>query len=105
MNENGYLIPANAKRGNLIFSVFRPIDVMILGIGLGISIILLIILDTGNIIQAVIGCIPLLIAVLLVIPVANHHNVLVAIISIIEFYKNPREYKWKGWCIYEQDKE
>ena len=105
MNENGYLIPANAKRGNLIFSTFRPIDLIILLVGFAIAIVGLIVVDTGNIINVVIACIPLLIAVLLVIPIPNHHNVLVAIISVIEFYYNPRIYKWKGWCVYEQDKK
>lgn len=105
MNGNGYLIPANAKRGNLIFSAFKPIDLIILGIGLTISVISLIIIDTSNVISVVIACIPLLIAVLLVIPIPNHHNVLVAIISVIEFYYYPRIYKWRGWCVYEQDKK
>ena len=105
MNDNGYLIPANAKRGNLIFSTFRPIDLIILLVGLVISIVSLIVVDTGSIINVVIACIPLLIAVLLVIPIPNHHNVLVAIISVIEFYYYPRIYKWKGWCVYEQDKK
>ena len=103
MNNNGYLIPANAKRGNLIFSVFRPIDLIILGVGFAISIISLIIVNTDNVINVIVACIPLLVAVLLVIPIPNHHNVLVAIISVIQFYYNPRTYKWKGWCVYEQD--
>lgn len=105
MNQNGYLIPANAKRGNLIFSAFRPIDLIILGVGFAVSIVGLIIIDTSNIISVIIACIPLLIAVMLVIPIPNHHNVLVAITSMIEFYYNPRIYKWKGWCVYEQDKK
>lgn len=102
---NGYLIPANAKRGSLIFNMFKPIDLILLGIGFAISVISLIVIDTGNVINVIIACIPLLIAVLLVIPIPNHHNVLVAIISVIEFYYNPRIYKWKGWCVYEQDKK
>ena len=104
MNNNGYLIPANAKKGSLIFSIFRPMDLIILVIGLVITIIWLIAIDTTDILQVVIACLPLAITVLLVIPIPNHHNVLVAIISIIEYYKNPRYYKWKGWCIHEQDK-
>lgn len=104
MDENGYLIPANAKRSSLIFSAFRPIDLIILGIGFVITFVALMLIDTGDIIAVIIVCIPLLIAVLLVIPIPNYHNVLVAITSVIEFYYNPRIYKWKGWCVYEQDK-
>lgn len=105
MNDNGYLIPANAKRGNLIFSVFKPLDLVLLLIGFAITVSALLFIDTSNILSVMIACIPLLIVVLLVIPIPNYHNVLGAIISVIEFYYNPRVYKWKGWCVYEQDKK
>ncbi len=103
MNENAYLIPANAKRGSLIFNIFRPVDLIILGIGLAITIVALIMVDTQNIINVIIACLPLMIAVLLVTPVVNHHNVLVVLISIFEYYYYQHTYKWKGWCVYEQD--
>ena len=105
MIDNQYRIPANAKKGMLMFSVFRPIDLIILGVGFAISLLALLIIDTSNVIYVIIACLPLAICVLLVIPIPNHHNVLVALTSMVEFYKNPRIYKWKGWCIYEQDKE
>ena len=101
---NGYMIPANAKRGNLIFNFFRPVDLIIMLVGFFISVFSLIFADTDNLVIVVIACLPLLIAVFLVIPVPNHHNILVSIGSIYSYYHNPRVYRWKGWCIYEQDK-
>ena len=41
---NGYLVPANAKRGTLIFNIFRPIDLYIALGGGGVTIILFFIL-------------------------------------------------------------
>ena len=38
---NGYLIPANTKKSLLIFGMLRPVDAIILGTGIGISVILL----------------------------------------------------------------
>ena len=40
MNE--YFIPANTKRGQLIFNIFKPIDLAIAIIGVSMTIILLI---------------------------------------------------------------
>ena len=33
--NNQYLIPANTKKGGLIFNIFQPIDLWIFGIGVG----------------------------------------------------------------------
>ena len=38
MNDRRFLIPANAKRGLLIFSFFRPFDLILFGTGMLISI-------------------------------------------------------------------
>ena len=42
---NGSLVPANTKKSMLIMSMLRPVDAIILGIGISISVILLIILN------------------------------------------------------------
>ena len=35
---NGYLVPSNAKRGTLIFNIFRPFDLILFSVGVVISI-------------------------------------------------------------------
>jgi len=102
---NGYLIPANTKKGTLIFNMFRPIDLMIFGIGIGVSIILLAIVPSTNLIAVTIALLPVCICGLLVVPVPNYHNVLCALGSIWNFYTKRRKYIWKGWCFYEQFKD
>ena len=99
---NGYLIPANAKKGTLIFNIFRPFDLMLFGGGIGVTLILLAILQNSNIILTLLALLPVSITGLLVFPVPNYHNVLCAIISIYSFYTGRRKYIWKGWCFNEQ---
>jgi hypothetical protein len=43
-----YLVPANSKKSTLIFSLFRPIDLLIFGIGTVITFVLLMILPLQN---------------------------------------------------------
>ena len=101
---NGYLIPANSKRGTLIFNIFRPIDLMIFGVGIVVSLIALAIVPSTNIVAVTIALLPVCICGLLVVPMQNYHNVLCAITSIYRFYTERRRYVWKGWCFYEQFK-
>ena len=101
---NGYLIPANSKRGTLIFNIFRPIDLGIFIGGITISLIALAIVPSTNIIAVIIALLPVCICGLLVVPMPNYHNVLCAITSIYKFYTERRRYVWKGWCFYEQFK-
>lgn len=102
MRDYGYLIPANSKRGQLIFNFFRPIDLLVFGIGATISIIWLIFVNTGGTFIVLLACVPLLISTLLVVPIPNYHNTLVALQSIIKYYKENNKYKWRGWCIYDE---
>ena len=102
MDENLYLIPANAKKGNLIFNIFRPFDLILFCIGIGISFLFLMIVSTSNIVMVVLACLPGAICTLLVVPLPYYHNVLCVIQSVIEFYSNRRKYIWKGWCLYER---
>ena len=97
-----YLIPANAKKGTLIFNIFRGIDLIIFGVGITITIILLMIIKNGNIVLTTISLLPVSVAGLLVFPVPNYHNVLCALTSIYKFYTGRRKYVWKGWCFNEQ---
>lgn len=103
MNE--YLVPANTKKAMLIFSILRPIDAIILGVGIGISIIALLIVNNAGTVATIIACIPMVLSLILVLPIPNYHNTLVALQSIIRFYNERRNYIWKGWCIYNEFKE
>ncbi len=101
---NGTLVPANTKKSMLILSMLRPIDAMILGIGISISVILLILFSNGGTLITLVSCIPMAISLILVMPIPNYHNTLVALQSIYRFYNERRNYIWKGWCIYDEYK-
>ena len=102
---NGFLVPANAKRGTLIFNIFRPFDLMLFGIGMSATFLMLALFANSSLISTLISLLPGSICGLLVIPVPNYHNVLCALISIYHFYSGRRRYYWKGWCFYEQVKD
>ena len=108
MNNNQFLIPANTKRGKLILSIFRPIDLGIFLTGVIISFGLLILLTNMGVNGwwNILAVLPGLIATGLVVPISNYHNVMVCIGEIINFYSNNRNYKWRGWCaVYESERE
>lgn len=108
MDNNQFLIPANTKRGKLIASIFRPIDLGIFLTGVILTFSILLILNTLKITGwwNILAIFPGLIAVGLVIPIPNYHNVMVCIGEIINFYSNNRNYKWRGWCaVYEFERE
>ena len=45
---NGCLVPANAKRGTLIFNIFRPVDLIMFSVGAGLSLLLLMITQSSS---------------------------------------------------------
>ena len=94
-----YLIPANSKKSMLIFGFFTTLDLIIFGSGASISILLLMIIETNDIMQVMIMCIPLLFALFMVTPIPHYHNVMTLIGNMISFYSNNRKYIWKGWCV------
>ena len=98
---NQYLIPANANRGKLIFGFFRPIDLIVFGVGIFMTFILLLIFqnDMSNLATALGVLSPALITGFLVLPVPNQHNIMVVIENIYNFFfVDRRRYIWKGWC-------
>lgn len=103
---NQYLIPANSKKSMLIFGIFRPVDLIVFGIGVASSLLMLIILpieDSMGIL--VISLLPLLVTGLLVFPVAHYHNTLTVLISIYDFYTQRQKFIWKGWCAKSETRE
>lgn len=99
---NGFLIPANAKRGTLILNIFRPFDAIMFGTGMMVTLLLLILVDSNDTIMILLSCLPVAITGLLVIPIPNYHNVLCALQSIFRFFMERRNYYWRGWCFYEK---
>ena len=100
--NNQFLIPANTKKGQLLFSMFRPVDLAILVTGVVVTLLLLLLLNDASTLIRILSIFPLVVCALLVFPIPNYHNSLVAIQEIINFYSNNRNYKWRGWCaVYE----
>lgn len=99
---DGYLVPANAKKGTLILNIFRPLDLIMFGVGAGVSLLLLMMIPSDNTIAILISCLPVGITGLLVVPIPNYHNVLCAIQSILRFFIERRNYYWRGWCFYDK---
>ncbi len=98
---NGYLVPANAKKGTLIFNMFRPFDLILFVTGCVISFTTLLIFQNSGTLVILLCCLPAAITGLLVVPIPNYHNVMTAIQSMIRFLTERRTYIWKGWCFYE----
>ena len=95
---NDYLIPANSKKGQLLFGVFRPIDLGVLISGAFVTLLLLFIIKGDEIPTIVVKLLPLTICVLLVVPVPYYHNVLVLIQEAVIFIMEPKQFSWRGWC-------
>ena len=96
--NNNYLIPANSKRSQLILGFFTLRDLILFGSGVGLTLILLIVIQSADIIIMLLILAPALITGFLVIPLENYHNVLQFIINIYSFYSGRRLYIWRGWC-------
>ena len=101
-----YLIAANSKRAQLIFNIFRPLDLGIALTGAGITLILFLIVEPDTIWSALGTLAPLLIAAFLVLPIPNYQNVLCILINVYRFYFEERQqFKWKGWCAKDEFKD
>lgn len=99
---NQYLIPANSKKGQLIFNLFRTIDLVVLLIGGVLTLAFMIVLPGDQLWVLVIKLLPICVCALLVMPLANYHNVMVFVREMIAFYYREmnmqNRYRWKGWC-------
>jgi hypothetical protein len=95
--NNDYLIPANSKKSLLIFGLFNKLDLIIFLSGIGVSLLLLLILPVDKLVFAIIALAPGCICGLLVLPVANYHNVRTIIRLAYEFYTTRQQFIWKGW--------
>ena len=95
-----YLIPANTKRGTLIFGLFRPIDLGIFGTGVIVSLLAILICQNmlSSTIITVMCIAPALISGILVATVPYYHNVLNVLVEGYEFITTRQKLVWKGWC-------
>ena len=96
---NDYLIPANTKKGQLIFGMFKPFDLMLLSIGVLISIAILAFVPISNTVLVLIALAPGVVCGALVVPIPNYHNLLTIIIELYEFIVNRQKFRWRGWCV------
>jgi len=101
VNEN-YLIPANTKKGQLILGLFLPIDLIIFGSGLTITMLLVMILPMETTWIAIMAIMPGLVTGALVLPVAYYHNVRQLIVEIYQYFTKRNRYTWKGWCFIDE---
>ena len=95
---NNYLIPANSKKSQLIFNVFRIIDLIILLTGAFITTMLMFIFKGDTVKELAIKLSPVGICLFLVMPLPFYHNVLVYLQEVVIYFMNPRRYYWRGWC-------
>ena len=103
---NQYLIAANSKKGQLIFSVFRPIDLGIAITGAVITFIMFLIIQPSSLLPGIIVLLPVLVCAFLVMPVPNYHNILCILQNIYNFYfVDKNELVWRGWCCKDEYKD
>ena len=95
---NNYLIPANSKKSQLILGFFTPVDLILFGSGVGVTLIALLVIQSANIGIMMLILAPALITGFLVMPVPNYHNVLQFIVNVYSYFSDRRTYYWKGWC-------
>lgn len=101
-----FLIPANSKKSMMIFGLFFPFDLILFGIGIGITLLLMIILPIADTVMAIVAIAPAVITGFLVFPIPNYHNVLTVLIGVWRFFTTRQRFVWKGWCVQdEQEKE
>lgn len=96
---NRYLIPANSKKSQLIFSIFRPFDLILFGVGLTVTLLLMAIIKTDDIIVMACLVAPGVLSGILVLPIPYYHNVMGFFGSLFNYLSSRKRYYWKGWCI------
>ena len=94
-----YLIPANTKKSMLLFGLFTTVDLIIFGTTMGITLLMLLILNISTLPIGLLAITPGLIGAFLVFPVPNYHNMLTIIKNVYMFYTTRQKFVWKGWCV------
>ena len=94
-----FLIPANSKKSMLIFGIFTWFDLILFSIGLGTTILLLLIVSPSTFWGAIIDLAPAVICSFLVLPIPHYHNTLTVLKEVWTFYTTRQRFIWKGWCV------
>lgn len=97
--NNQYLIPANSKKSQLIFSIFTGFDLAMFAIGIATTIILMLAIKTDSIAIMMLLMMPGVLTGLLVLPIPNYHNVMGFLKSMLNYFGSRKQYYWKGWCV------
>jgi len=96
---NMYIIPANSKKGQLIFNIFRGIDLVVFLTSVALSLILFISINSNSAFLTIIKIVPICMGGFLVVPLPYYHNVMVFIREAILYMIGDKKYYWKGWCV------
>jgi hypothetical protein len=89
----------------LILGLFTELDLIILGAGVGVTMLLVLFVKLNNIIFTLVSLVPALAAGLLVMPFPNYRNFRIFITELYNFYTNRQRYVWKGWCANDEYKK
>ena len=95
---DGFLIPANSKKSLLIFGAFTTSDLILVGSGMGVTLLMLLTLPIQEISFALAAISPALVCSFLVFPIPNYHNMITILRNIYIFYTTNQKLTWKGWC-------
>ena len=101
--NNNYIIPANSKKSQLILGFFTGTDFILFSSGVTVTLILLLLVKSTDIVIMLLILMPALVTGFLVLPIPNYHNVLQFIINIVTYFTNRRAYIWRGWCLDGED--
>ena len=96
---NRYLIPANSKKSQLIFSLFTGFDLILFSTGIITTLFLLFFVKTTNVFVMILLVMPALVTGALVLPIPNYHNVMGFLKSLFNYLQSNRKYYWRGWCV------
>ena len=103
MNEQ-FLIPANSKKSMLIFGLFEWFDLLLLGCGISLTLLLFLTLPTDELLFLILTLAPGMITIFLALPIPYYHNVRKFIIILYNYFTTRQKFIWKGWC-YLDDEE
>lgn len=102
---NNFLIPANTKKSMLIFGLFTKSDLILFLVGIGLTLLMLVLLPIEEVVFAIISLLPAALCAFLVMPVPNYYNMRTLLASAIGFFVNQRKFKWKGWCVLDGEEQ
>lgn len=97
--NNNYLIPANSKKSQLILGIFNGTDLFVFIVGVVLSVILLLKIESTNLLVMLGLASPAIIAAFLVAPLPNYHNVMTLIGNMHKYFTGRKKYYWRGWCV------